>query len=528
MTTDRRRFLKRVTVGTAGIVAATHGLWIPEAYARTGSGKYDVSIAWGPDPETLNEYRDRIGYELGSGVRKRLRLVRGKSQFGLIYDKDGTKNEADDFAIHLRNLLIQENVIGSDDGDEFPIAITDVGYDTAWNVQYGVGPSEDGARSLYGKVYSLLGPNLGDDLVIEERSSGKYAVVYKRWGDEDSTKIVAGSHRRTLASHGIGATHVAEQGHDVIYTESTYLDETDEREVIARQREIKKKEPKREEIEDRERKRRAGTRQQRIEQEVNRVVGGYRRGGTLRDHNTERSGLFAKDMRTGERLMAFNADKPYQSASASKAFEALGLMHRAANERGFTYGSRSKKRVEAMLGRKGTGYGYNSSERWVMEQIGGPRALQSILKGEYGGIFVNTRIVEAVPVNGKAYRNKASARDYARFYEALMYGTIPECSNRETQIRFNKELRRVLTFGGGRIKGTRRRPGMRIYNKSGTTGYQISDAGAVVRSGVPYVIAEVLEDRVWMPWRKRQRTRNPVLKKTANVIHDEMERVHRL
>ena len=52
----------------------------------------------------------------------------------------------------------------------------------------------------------------------------------------------------------------------------------------------------------------------------------------------------------------------------------------------------------------------NRATNWIMRQVGGPRAIERVLKKNYPAMFTKTSIVEYIPAGGRTYRNKASVQ----------------------------------------------------------------------------------------------------------------------
>ena len=76
----------------------------------------------------------------------------------------------------------------------------------------------------------------------------------------------------------------------------------------------------------------------------------------------------------------------------------------------------------------------NVSASRLMRGLGGPAAVQRLLKAGYPAIFKETRIVEYIPANGRTYRNRASAHDYSRFLYAVW----------KDEVKGSEEIKRLM------------------------------------------------------------------------------------
>src|SRR3989338_5797016 len=88
--TTRREFLK-----TASLAGAS--LFMPSFLEAAGEpvqskqdeAKFDISYFWDKNIEKVLDYSEKIAEQLGPEVAKKLRIVKGKKNFGLVYDRNG-------------------------------------------------------------------------------------------------------------------------------------------------------------------------------------------------------------------------------------------------------------------------------------------------------------------------------------------------------------------------------------------------------------------------------------------------------
>lgn len=160
-----------------------------------------------------------------------------------------------------------------------------------------------------------------------------------------------------------------------------------------------------------------------------------------------------------------------------------------------------------------------------MRQVGGPKAVQRILKQQYPGIFERTNIVEFIPAGGRTYRNKASAHDYSRFLFALW----------KDRLAGAREIQRLMSLpGSDRIyKGAELVPaGTHVINKTGSTARLCADMGILNVQGpdgqrYPYTLIGIIEKenkaRNYTTW---IRSRSEVIRDVSNIVYQGIAQRH--
>ncbi|WP_165840086.1 serine hydrolase [Motiliproteus coralliicola] len=233
----------------------------------------------------------------------------------------------------------------------------------------------------------------------------------------------------------------------------------------------------------------------------------------------ERTGWSVFDFTTGEKLVTINEEAQFQAASLIKPFIAAAFFHRVKQQDLF-YGPKSRRHMERMIH-----HSDNPSTNWVMRQVGGPQAVQRILKQHYPGIFRTTSIVEYIPAGGKTYRNKASIRDYSRFLYALW----------EDNIVGAREIKRLMSLPGtDRIyTGARAVPvGTQVLNKTGSTARLCADMGILNVQGpdgkrYPYTLIGIIEKQEnasnYTSW---IRSRSKVIRDVSNIVYQGIAQRH--
>ena len=398
----------------------------------------------------------------------------------------------------------------------------------AYDVSYLWTRDLDSARDYRTKVASVLGPQVASDLRIVVKKS-LYGVIYYRRGSADSASQVAVSHTRLLQVRGLDRA-AAMRSLDWTYVDNASVASkpvaeapppTPVVEVGKTAKAVKASvslppETAKGAVQETVAKR---SHRNDIETAVEDYVKKLRARGVI--NRDERTAWSVYDFTTGEKLVDINEDTKFQAASLIKPFFALAYFHQVRKGQ-LHYGAQSKRHMQRMIQ-----HSNNYSTNWIMRQVGGPAAVQSILRRHYPGVFENTEIVEYIPAGGRTYRNKASVHDYSRFLYALWEENIPGAD----------EIKRLMALPGrDRIyTGARSIPkGTMVYNKTGSTAQLCGDMGILVVSGrdgkrYPYTIIGVIEKdasaRNYTAW---IRSRGNVIREETNIVYDGISRHHGL
>lgn len=247
----------------------------------------------------------------------------------------------------------------------------------------------------------------------------------------------------------------------------------------------------------------------------------------------ERSAFLVYDLNSKKEIVAINADKPMQAASMMKPFVALANYHafehnelemkdeevhdalmelsmrysdnvattllmRLVAEKG-QWAKLIKKRdfiIRVLrLNRRNGSHLYKLPAKMIGElKKESPQRISDILS-RYP-IFHDTSIVEEINYAGKTYKNKISARDYSRFLRALWKRKLP---GSEAILHFMgmKNYTR-LTDTSSLWKG------VRIYDKTGTTGRLNGNMGILVESKSSWIFVGIIENpepnMKWPSW----------------------------
>ncbi len=347
------------------------------------------------------------------------------------------------------------------------------------------------------QVVKILGPGVAKNLKVVTKK-GLYGLIYHRHGDNASAQKVAQSHTRLLRSRGLEPASPVRSENWALYDNGRIVEANPSPVIAASVPRSKMTGTQRvKEIRD-------------LEIAVEDYIKRLRREGKIAAD--ERTGWAVYDFTTGEKLVTINENVQFQAASLVKPFVAAAFFHLV--EKGdLKYDGKSRRYMERMIQQS-----HNSSTNWVMRQVGGPEAVERILKRHYPDIFRDVNIVEYIPANGRTYLNKASIHDYSRFLYAVWKDEIPRAA----------EIKRLMSLpGSDRIyTGTRDVPkGTEVYNKTGSTARLCGDMGILNVEGpdgkrYPYTIIGIIEKQqsasnytAWI------RSRSNVIRNVSNIVY---------
>lgn len=500
--------------------------------AHSATDRYDLVYTWNSNLESVLDYKQELEALFDNGAAKHLKVVGRGKEFGVIYDTNGS---AKDVIVEIA----RQGQILRQAGLEEAWAVEDKGYHELYNVSYGLGPNLDALKKTYKKIYTYLGKDVGKDLFIEKTSAENYTLIYRRRGDQRSTVAVAKRHGKTLRKKGIRTSITPENNNEVVYGESSLLNDSGEvTTALAKTTRPKKAEeaktpstkslPKLTRKADKSVKNVSRKPSQAkpvrlatdssVEENVENLIKRMRRKGKIR--RDEKTSWMVYDLEKDRSLVDINANQLFQAASMIKPFVGLAFFHQVKQGK-LIYGPKSRRMMEAMIQRSS-----NSATNWIMRQVGGPASCQKILRNRYGHIFKNTVIKEYIPAGGRTYKNSALPSDYIRFLRSLWNKELP----------YGKELRRVMALPGrDRLyHGTPIPQGTLVYNKTGSTAHLIGDMGILAPKTVqgkryPYAIVGIIE-RSSRPsnYGSWMLARSNVIREVSTLIYKEMKRQHRL
>ncbi len=260
-----------------------------------------------------------------------------------------------------------------------------------------------------------------------------------------------------------------------------------------------------------------------LEYKIENYIKRLRRQGMI--HPEEKTAWSVYDFRTEKKFVSINENIPYQSASMIKPFVALAFFIKVEQDE-LAYDQKVRMMMEAMIQRSS-----NRATNYFIDMLchrnhrRKANEVEEILKSYAPGIFKHTTIVERIPTNGRAYRNKASARDYSRFLYAVWNDQLP----------YSQEIKRLMNLPNrDRIFTSRLPSHTEIYDKTGTTAKLCGNMGIVVvkdKAGrdYPYTFIGIIEraqrSRGYTQWKA---SRSRVIRNVSNMVYDDLKKIHGL
>ena len=391
-----------------------------------------------------------------------------------------------------------------------------------YDVSYVWSRSLSGVRDYRKQVAGVLGPAVAKDLKVVTRNN-LIGLVYVRHGDSAGATRVAKSHTRLLRARGLDAaspirsgnwTLVGDAGTRQVAVASSA--ESGSAASIIRTTAVAPPAAtgfRRSRMSVTERSREIHNLEAAVEDYINRL----RKDGKL--DSDERTGWSVYDFTTGEKLVTINEDQQFQTASLVKPFIAAAFFYKVKKGE-LKYDRESRRQMERMIQ-----HSNNASANWVTRKVGGPQAVQRILKQQYPAIFQEIHLVEYIPAGGKTYRNKASVHDYSRFLYALW----------KEDIAGAREIKRLMALPGrDRIyTGVRGVPkGTKVYNKTGSTARICGDMGILNVKGAdgkwyPYTLIGIIEKEQgatnYTSW---IRSRGNIIRHVSSIVYQSIAQNH--
>jgi len=393
-----------------------------------------------------------------------------------------------------------------------------------YDVSYVWSRSIDGVRDYRKQVAGVLGPAVAKDLKVVTRDS-LIGLVYVRHGDSAGATRVAKSHTGLLRAQGLDAASPIRSENWTLVGDAGAPQTAAASSAVAASSGVRMTKTatapavmpvsRRSRMTSTERTREIHNLEAAVEDYINRL----RKDGKL--DPDERTGWSVYDFTTGEKLVTINEDEQFQAASLVKPFIAAAFFYKV--EKGeLSYNRESRRQMERMIQ-----HSNNASTNWVTRKVGGPQAVQRILKQQYPAIFQEIHLVEYIPAGGKTYRNKASVHDYSRFLYALWKENIAGA----------REIKRLMSLpGSDRIyTGVRVVPkGTKVYNKTGSTARVCGDMGILNVRGssgkwYPYTVIGIIEKEQnatnYTSW---IRSRGNIIRHVSSIVYQSIAQNHNI
>jgi beta-lactamase class A len=221
------------------------------------------------------------------------------------------------------------------------------------------------------RVAQVLGPAVAGNLKVV--LAGKtYGLIYARAGDHAGAVDVANVHSVLLRARGL------EPAAPVRATKWQYVDTRPRVKVTIRSQQAKTQSPVKPAAASAAASKMAPSRAVvagTLEAAIERHIKLLRRKGRIAAD--ERTGWSVFDFTTGEKLVTINEDTPFQAASLIKPFIAAAYFERVHSGK-LKYSARVRQRMERMIR-----VSDNGATNWITKRVGGPRAVEKLLKRKH-------------------------------------------------------------------------------------------------------------------------------------------------
>lgn len=346
------------------------------------------------------------------------------------------------------------------------------------------------------EVASVLGARVARELRVISADGG-YGVVYLRQGDQSGAQVTANAHTRVLRRKKLGKAWIV--------ASRAWLEVSPEGQAAPQAPQEAQETAAGHNAEHHE-----------LEQALVDHIKELRRQRRLAPD--ERTAWSVYDFTTGESLVEINSDLELQSASLVKPFLALAFMTQVAKGK-LVYDAQSRRQMARMIQ-----ISDNAAADWVMRRVGGPSAVQQLLRDHYGSLLPGVEIKEYIPRSGRTYRNKATAGDYSRFLLALWKDELPG----------SQEIKRLMALP----KRDRLRTGVplprdvEVYSKTGSTSHLCGDIGVLTAKGpdgkqYAYTLIGIIEKehaaRHYFSW---LRSRGNVIRDISYIVYHRVGALH--
>ncbi len=494
--------------------------------------------------EGLDDARDHLG-ALEEGVLSaeeaaHLQIVsRASGGYAVIYRFLGSEAEAQALATEHAARLAES--AGSD--EVLARSVPSGAYKRLYNVSYGLGPNFEVLQGQWEAVARMLGSGVAKALYIERTDAGNFALVYKRYGDVESTAEAAKRHARLLKGTGLSASFIEERNNEIVWTGSSSAEaaldprpvepdppepdpdppepDPDPPEPSPETPEPSPETPEPSPEAPASKSDRFGLNpgSSDLQTAINDYVQGLRRRGLVA--KDEQTSWLVYDLKRDETVAVINGDAPRQAASMIKPLVMLAFFQRVEQGK-IVYGPKSRQTLELMIQKSS-----NPATNQVIDWVGGPDAVQAVLREHFPRLLPQTSVVEKIAAGGRTYRNKASANDYGRFLRAAWFDRLPRAG--EMLRIMNLPGRDRLYYGAPSIP-----VGTAVYNKTGSTSMLCGDMGILVArkpSGgrVPFVVVGIVEKAVrtghYTSWIG---ARSAVIRQVSDLSYQHMRQRHGL
>jgi len=364
-----------------------------------------------------------------------------------------------------------------------------------YDIFYSSGTDLAVLRARRETLAAALGPRVARSLRVVQ-SDGAYQLVYLRRGTASGARATAAAHVRILRCKGLGAAEPvpARPWFEAVDSSSRTASPVPAQDADKAQ----------------------ATERRSLEALVDEHLKELRREGRISPD--ERMAWYVYDFTTGEKLVEINTGLQLQAASLIKPFVVLAFMDTVKDGK-LVYDAQSRYHLERMIQ-----HSDNSATDWAMRRLGGPAAVQALLRRHYGSLLSDVAVVEYIGRGGRTYRNKASAQDYSRFLLALWKNELPG----------SVEIRRLMALPkrDRLLTGARLPEGTEVFSKTGSTSRLCGDMGVLLAKGpdgrqYAYTLIGIIEKqhpaRHYLRWLK---ARGNVIREMSGLVYRVIGQMH--
>ncbi|MBM9520004.1 serine hydrolase [Desulforhopalus vacuolatus] len=180
--------------------------------------KYDLVYLNSRELDRILDYKQELESIFDNTISDKIKVMGKGSEYALIYDCNSSrKNVYKTLKKHSKTL----HAAGFDE----PYALRDNFFHPLYNISYRTGRNLDELKNLYSTVSNTIGSQLHDELYIEQNDSGSYTLVYHYCGERKLAQRTADEQSLALGQTGIKPKIVPEDGKNVVYGESSRIND---------------------------------------------------------------------------------------------------------------------------------------------------------------------------------------------------------------------------------------------------------------------------------------------------------------
>ncbi|MCK9175391.1 MAG: class A beta-lactamase-related serine hydrolase [Desulforhopalus sp.] len=188
------------------------------SFAAQPQVKYDLVYLNSDELDRVLDYKQELESLFDDAINDKMKVMGKGSEYALIYDCNSSRENVEKIRKkHSKTLHAA--------GFNEPYALRDNFFHLLYNISYSTGRNLDELKNLYSTVSEKIGSQLHDDLYIEHSDSGNYTLVYHYRGELCLAQKTADKQALVLGQVNIKPKIVPEDGEDVVYGESSRIND---------------------------------------------------------------------------------------------------------------------------------------------------------------------------------------------------------------------------------------------------------------------------------------------------------------